>query len=586
MTEILTESFCERCGTRYTFESAVPSQRRLTGLKVLGRGLKNFVMSDDASLDEAMSAARSDVDRDATNHQLDAFHRTFSFCMSCRQYTCANCWNETEARCLSCEPLAIDFASTEALPDIDIDPARLLRLMGGANGADPAHEHIEPVAPAEHEHEHEHSQAEAPSFAMSEQLAGQTEAPAEHEDAEEPAAVVQDPWPTTPAAPVSWPEGFVGSTALENEPEAALTTGPEAVDEPAPELATALAEVPTDTAPDTTPVEWWARSEVLAEDQPVAAIEVPDAPATSLEPIAAEVEGVASREVEVGEPMAVEPMAVAPEAVAEPQIAAAEPIAAEAEAEAVAVAMAEPEVAAAESIAAAATLSDALAEYEAAFSAPIPAPEMVEASIVQPVEDRSQAAAEESPVAASLIPVPEALPEPVFSEPEPRAVVEVAPAAAPAAATPAAEPSDATPAAETVESAVPEEPVAAALPATPETPEAPTAEPAGATDHVAQPVWRAPADPASPAPQWPTGPRWPTGLPTGGTPSSLPPPVDALAALMARNSTEAMWAASSLEILQPASAAPTIAAIQSCGNCGISLSATARFCRRCGTPQV
>ena len=569
MTEILTESFCERCGTRYTFESAVPSQRRLTGLKVLGRGLKNFVMSDDASLDEAMSAARSDVDRDATNHQLDAFHRTFSFCMSCRQYTCANCWNETEARCLSCEPLAIDFASTEALPDIDIDPARLLRVMGGANGADPAHEHVEPVAPAEHEHEHEHPQAEAPSFAMSEQLAGQTEAPAEHEDAEEPAAVVQDPWPTTPAAPVSWPEGFVGSTALENEPEAALTTGPEAVDEPAPDLGAALAEVPTDTARDTTPVEWWARSEVLAEDQPVAAIEVPDAPATSLEPIAAKVEGVASRE--------------AAEAVAEPEVAAVESIAAEAEA------VAEPEVAAVESIAAEATLSDALAEYEAAFSAPIPAPEIVEASIVQPVEDRSQAAAEESPVAASPIPVPEALPEPVFSEPEPRAVVEVAPAAAPAAATPAAEPSDATPAAETIESAAPVEPVAATPAAALETPTAPpagsTVEPAAPTDHVAQPVWRAPADSASPAPQWPTGPRWPTGLPTGGTPSSLPPPVDALAALMARNSTEAMWAASSLEILQPAAATPVVAAIQSCGNCGISLSATARFCRRCGTPQ-
>ncbi|MBI2762878.1 MAG: hypothetical protein HYX54_03880, partial [Chloroflexi bacterium] len=128
MTEILTESFCERCGTRYTFESAAPGQRRFTGLKVLGRGLKQFVLSDDATLDEAIAAARSDIERDATNHQLDAFHRTFSFCMSCRQYTCANCWNETEARCLSCAPLAI--AEPERVADMEIDTERLLRIMG------------------------------------------------------------------------------------------------------------------------------------------------------------------------------------------------------------------------------------------------------------------------------------------------------------------------------------------------------------------------------------------------------------------------------------------------------------------------
>ena len=109
MTEILTESFCERCGTRYTFESARP-KTRLKGVKVLSRGLKNFVLSDDTSIDEAMAAARSETDREATSHQLDAFHETFNFCMSCRQYTCPNCWNETEARCLSCAPLALPEA--------------------------------------------------------------------------------------------------------------------------------------------------------------------------------------------------------------------------------------------------------------------------------------------------------------------------------------------------------------------------------------------------------------------------------------------------------------------------------------------
>jgi ribosomal protein L40E len=133
------------------------------------------------------------------------------------------------------------------------------------------------------------------------------------------------------------------------------------------------------------------------------------------------------------------------------------------------------------------------------------------------------------------------------------------------------------------------------------------APPAPRVDVVAQPVWTttpppespagpetprpapsAPAQPAPPAatnaaPQWPTGPRWPTAIPARGAPPA-PEPVDSLAALIARPSTEALWAASSREILQPAAAAQA-PAVQPCISCGISLSATARFCRRCGTPQ-
>ena len=49
--------------------------------RVLSRGLKNFVLADNTSLDEAMAAARSDKERESTSHQLDAFHKTFNFCM-------------------------------------------------------------------------------------------------------------------------------------------------------------------------------------------------------------------------------------------------------------------------------------------------------------------------------------------------------------------------------------------------------------------------------------------------------------------------------------------------------------------------
>src|SRR5215207_221608 len=133
MPEILTESFCERCGTRYTFESAAPRAARLKGVKVLSRGLKNFVMSDDTSLDEAMAAARSDTDREVTSQQLDAFHKTFNFCMQCRQYTCANCWNVAEGRCLTCSP----HLGSEIMPAPfpHLDPAAAFGVASnGTNG--------------------------------------------------------------------------------------------------------------------------------------------------------------------------------------------------------------------------------------------------------------------------------------------------------------------------------------------------------------------------------------------------------------------------------------------------------------------
>jgi ribosomal protein L40E len=120
MPEILTESFCERCGTRYTFESSASRTKPLRGLKTIGKGLRNFVMSDDSSMDEAMAAARSEAERDVTSRQLDAFHSTFNFCMSCRQYTCANCWNETEGQCLSCSPLVGREAMPAPFPTVDV----------------------------------------------------------------------------------------------------------------------------------------------------------------------------------------------------------------------------------------------------------------------------------------------------------------------------------------------------------------------------------------------------------------------------------------------------------------------------------
>src|SRR5207247_6912577 len=53
MPEILTESFCERCGTRYTFEAQVPKKSSLGKFRTLSKGFKNYVLSDETTLEEA-----------------------------------------------------------------------------------------------------------------------------------------------------------------------------------------------------------------------------------------------------------------------------------------------------------------------------------------------------------------------------------------------------------------------------------------------------------------------------------------------------------------------------------------------------
>jgi hypothetical protein len=103
MQEALTESFCERCGTRYEFEA--PTQlNTLRKTRGLVSGLKNFIMSQDTLTDAIGDAMRSEEEAIAAN-QLEAFHDTFNFCIDCRQYACNNCWNDAASRCRSCVPI-------------------------------------------------------------------------------------------------------------------------------------------------------------------------------------------------------------------------------------------------------------------------------------------------------------------------------------------------------------------------------------------------------------------------------------------------------------------------------------------------
>src|SRR5688500_17356154 len=103
LTETLTESFCERCGTRYEF-SAPTRLNPLRKTRGLIGGLKNYLTSQDDLGDALGDAMRSEEDRLASA-QLEAFHESFNFCIDCRQYTCLNCWNNDAGRCRSCVPI-------------------------------------------------------------------------------------------------------------------------------------------------------------------------------------------------------------------------------------------------------------------------------------------------------------------------------------------------------------------------------------------------------------------------------------------------------------------------------------------------
>ncbi|MEX1156942.1 MAG: hypothetical protein WED12_07205, partial [Chloroflexota bacterium] len=103
MPEALTESFCERCGTRHEF--AAPTELSTIGrTRGLLSGLKNYILSQDALSDSVGDAMRSQ-EQLLAEKQLEAFHASFNFCIDCRQYTCLNCWHEDAGRCQSCVPM-------------------------------------------------------------------------------------------------------------------------------------------------------------------------------------------------------------------------------------------------------------------------------------------------------------------------------------------------------------------------------------------------------------------------------------------------------------------------------------------------
>ncbi len=208
MTDILTESYCERCGAKFTFESPRAGGGPVSRARVLARGLRNYLTSEE-SLEEALAEARREQDRQASGVQLRAFHDAFSFCFSCRQYTCRDCWNPEAGRCRSCAPMPgvpdpLD-AALLAMAEEEATPAPVEPILAPVRG-------VAAAGPAEA------GAAPSPAAALS-----------------ETSPVSQEP--VQPAA-FSMPREPVQPAAVSVEPEA---VGPEAVEPPA---STVEIEVP------------------------------------------------------------------------------------------------------------------------------------------------------------------------------------------------------------------------------------------------------------------------------------------------------------------------------------------------------
>lgn len=540
MTDTITDSFCERCGTRYTFEKADrPRRVRLGRVRVLTRGLTTFVANDGLPMAEAMAAARNDVERAALSNQLDAFHKTFNFCMTCRQYTCPSCWNEIAGECLTCAPDLSREVLPPAFPDLPIagppagpdgEAAAILSAAWPSADLDRAVADEEPVADV--------------TIEAATAEAAEATAPAE---ASFDGAVVAaaDAPPAIAAAPKDPAEGEGP------DHDAALGVGT-TVDL----TATELAEIEGALA--------LARAEAIriesaagagtqdAESAPVdaegiVAADAEDAPTVPGAALAAGAAGVAA----VVDAAAGARSADPPDLEAAPRPAPAGPV--------------EPGEQAAVARDQTRSLLRRFRPGRGAATAAATAGAADAGATGEP--EASAGAVEPEPRPA---PAPEPPPQAAAAEAGPETTPEAAPGVGPG----------------TTPELAPPTPVPTPVPDQPR------------SDTIQQPMWQmvapdsTPAAPGAqgngmePAPPaaWPTTPGWssqPAVQPRTPGPDASP-----WAARLAssRPETGGVWAASSREVLGAAAPGAT-PAVQSCVSCGLSLSATARFCRRCGARQ-
>jgi hypothetical protein len=508
VTELLTESFCERCGTRFAFGEPPKRPARLGRLKLLSRGLKSYVLSDEASLADALVEAKTEDERRTIRRQLESFQNTFNFCLDCRQYVCTSCWNDPVGRCVECAP-----------PVAATTPAPVVVAVVEAMVAEAV---VEPVV--------------EPPF---------VEPPFVEPPFVEPSVVpVVEPvveWAAV-AEPESQPESeheLVATAAVvEIDPWVGIVWGPEPEEEPdpAPEHVAPKVEAESAFALDAT--EPATSAEAVMDFGADAAVE------DHVEALAQAEFAAPTEPDRTVEPEVVEALPPEVEAVQAPPLPfQRDPASSERGSLLGRIGARRPDhdhIAAAEAdITPEDRLRDLFNRAEA-LSEVVPAPEPTQ---LAPEPEREL---EPEPVVLQAAPEPEALHEPI-SAPAPAAIVEAEPVPFEHVAPP---------------------PPAAPAPAAPE-PQAPAEvwwivapQSDARRDTVPQPVWRGPPPAVVPPP---------AAFVASHVPTTGPAPAQNIG----------VWVASSRDVLSRPGTG-----VQVCVKCALPLSASARFCRRCGSQQA
>ena len=595
MVETLTESFCERCGTRYEFK-APTRLNPLRKTRGLVGGLKNYLTSQDALSDAIGDAMRTEEDQLASA-QLEAFHESFNFCIGCRQYTCLNCWNDGEGRCRSCAPIpgtddlaerlaaSLNGAGASAVADsamadaaADLTESDLQRRMGleawpstdtrptmpppatGSAEAWPGADDLTrwgegtPAGEAPEDAPWRSPFAEADRAQLGADLEPATVTEPE------PVAAVADEWDAEPREDVN---AATADEATMFEPEvvaAEVELEPIGAEVEAEPVATEAAATEFEAEPE--PV--WPEA-VVVDAEPTAT-----EPAPRILRVVAWEEDVPADALMVRE---AEPEPIAGEAMAEPaefeSPADAELVAAETDPLEIA---AEPEAAEAEAPAEAVDADDVvMVTAEPTEAEPMEAAAEPVVSEAEPVDAPAEA--------ASVVPEPEPEPEPIAAatdvdlQPEPLAA-EAAQPPTPAFTEPTREPEPDRPAPARIA------PIRETILHFPDrTPSQPENRPIAAEDESPEVAARRAqldmlglGDPG----EGPVAPQRPMVMPYRSRGAA------AGAGEIAARAGGSFWEASAREV---AGAAANIG-VQNCGQCGLSLSANARFCRRCGTRQA
>ncbi|MEP7082343.1 MAG: hypothetical protein ABI841_05120 [Chloroflexota bacterium] len=285
MSETLTASFCERCGTRHEFRApkGLGPIRKTRGF--IG-GLKQYLVSDQ-ELSEAMREGMQTQESVIAAAQLDAFHESVHLCIGCRQYTCNDCWNQAAGRCRTCAPV----------PGVDDLADRIAASLVGA-GAVPVFQHsTEEPLPAE-----SWPQADSEVYAAAAEAEAEAEAPPEY------SLAVVPPEPTFAEAVAELTDDERVAADLEAEP----------VLEPEP----VAAEMHEEVAPEPEPMPERPALRVVAwdEDAPAEAKVAPE-PVAAEEPAAAQLEpaDVEFEPTPAAAAVAPEPEPVAAEVAPEPE---------------------------------------------------------------------------------------------------------------------------------------------------------------------------------------------------------------------------------------------------------------------------